>query len=87
MIFQIIKRSDIELILKLVNKKESLQEVKAIKIVIKNRLYFILLPVRKRAHYVVERSRFLILEFGLEIETPAVFIWLPIWSLNPKSEI
>jgi hypothetical protein len=57
MIFQIIKRFDIELILKLVNKKESLQEVKAGKIIIKRRLYFILLPVRKRAHYVVEIDR------------------------------
>jgi hypothetical protein len=87
MIFQIIKRFDIELILKLVNKKESLQEVKAIKIVIKNRLYFILLPVRKRAHYVVERSRFLILEFGFWIEMLQVDAQLFCRSLNPKSEI
>jgi hypothetical protein len=56
MIFEIIKRFDIELIFGLVNKKESLQEVKASKIVIKSRLCFILLPVRKRAHYVVEIS-------------------------------
>ena len=56
MIFWIIKRCDIELIFKLVNIKESLQEVNAAKIVIKSRLYFILIPVKKRAHYIVESS-------------------------------
>ena len=44
----------IEFILGLVNKKESLQRVNAAKIDLKRELYFILGPLEKRAHYVVE---------------------------------
>jgi len=49
-----IKRIYIKLIFGVVNKKESLQRVKAMKIVIKSSAHFILDSVEKRAHYVVE---------------------------------
>jgi hypothetical protein len=51
-----VKREHIELIFSLVNKKALFQRVNAIKIVIKNGSYFILNPVKKKAHYVVEGS-------------------------------
>ena len=69
----------------LVNKKESLQQVKASKIVFHSQLYLILLPVRKRVRYVVENRG--ILEFGFWIETAGFDNLQCCRSSNLKSKI
>ena len=56
----------IEFSLGLVNKKELLQRVNAAKIDLKRELYFILGPLEKRAHYVVE---------GLNRDAGAMAYW------------